>query len=101
MKLLLAATLMLLASPVHEKAICKNVQFFVTKDHKLRPVLPIEFTVVQESGGIIDDQLITCEVVARHMGLSNEASPRDAVVTILKCGNRTLAIATVNFTPTR
>lgn len=84
--------ILLLFTPT-EKVIGHNVQFFYTKDHKLIPVLPVSFEIVQEEGGI-PEGVIACDTVARLAPESN-----GQYVTILKCKNGvTFKVAKVDFT---
>lgn len=74
-----------------ERVVGSNVQFMVTKDHKLSPILPIEFVVDQEEGGITDVSLQTCNIITRV------ASEGQSFI-IFRCGDRSFKMVGITFT---
>lgn len=93
----MCATYFVASQPTyHEKKVVSQVKFFVSKEHTLRPVMPIELVVVQEQGGIADEQMITCDVIARTHEVM-DVEPKNATETVLKCGDRTYVVSGVSF----
>lgn len=89
MKTLFLLATLFLPSPT-EHLVGHNVQFMVTKDHKLQPVLPVSFVVNQEQGPLADG-LLTCDLVDR------EVPGGHAIV--FKCnGDRVFVVDRTSFT---
>lgn len=88
----LAILLFLLPAGVRESTITHNVQFAYTKEHRLTALLPVEFAVDQEEGGI-PDTFLTCDVAARLL----ENEPKQYVI-VVKCGDRKFRITAIVFT---
>jgi hypothetical protein len=83
--------LLMLAIPINqERVVGSNVQFTINKDHKFVPVLPIEFVVDQEEGGI-SEGLQTCNIVTRVVGEHQS-------YIIFRCGDRSFKMMGITFT---
>ena len=75
------------------------MQFYGPAVGVVRPVLPVELRVAQESGEAPGPGVMTCDVVVRSHEVVADGMERVAGETVLKCGGgRTFAVREIVFT---
>lgn len=95
--LLILIALLIPPTEVRERTVGHNVQFFITKDHRLSPVLPMSMRVEQETGGIVEG-VQTCDLVQRDT--KDESGAHQYA--ILKCkGGVTFKVTGWSFTESK
>ena len=94
-----AALAVMAGAAVHETEhkVASGVKVAVNKDHSLRPLMPVDLGVEQESGPVADS-IMTCDVVARSHVVLEAAEQKAAVETVLRCdGGRVFRVNRILF----